>query len=138
MRLYTVHLPVHLLPAAGTPDADTAEGAVLVKEGFCWPALFVPLLWSLWHRMWWEALALAALGVLLAGVEQLASGAETVTALVGFAVQLWFGLQGNDLRRWTLARRGWPEVAVIAGANRDAAARRYFDLSVIGAPIGAA
>jgi hypothetical protein len=131
MRLYTVHLPVHLMPTAGMPATDTAEQAVLVKEGFCWPALFVPLLWTLWHRMWWEALALLVFALAVGALDRLAGGA--LPALLGVALQLWFGLQGNDLRRWALARQGWPEVAVVGGNTRDAATRRYFDLATIGA-----
>ena len=48
MRIYTVHLPA----AAGDTGEDRAAAAVLVKEGFCWPAFFFAPLWALWHRLW--------------------------------------------------------------------------------------
>ena len=44
MRAYTVHAP---------PDEPAApERFAFVKDGFSWPALFVPILWILWHRLW--------------------------------------------------------------------------------------
>ncbi len=44
MRLYSVHAP---------PEEPLApERFVFIKEGFSWPALFLPVIWMLWHRMW--------------------------------------------------------------------------------------
>ena len=47
MRLYTVHQ---------NPDPLSGNDLVFVKEGFCWPAFFFPMLWPLWHRLWLVAL----------------------------------------------------------------------------------
>ena len=37
------------------------------------------------------------------------------------------GLVGNDLKRWTLFRRGYLQVGVVTGADRDAAEQRFWD-----------
>ena len=48
VRFYSVHAqPWH--PANAVHGADRA---VLVKEGFSWPAFLITLPWLIWHRMW--------------------------------------------------------------------------------------
>ena len=98
MRVYTVHYR----PLSTAPDRD----AVLVKEGFCWPAF------------------LAVLVVAGAALAPLGPFADAVAlALAAFA-----GAEANDWRRAWLARRGYAE-QVVAAANRSAALRRFVDLS---------
>src|SRR5690606_34966020 len=80
-----------------------------------------------WHRMWIVAAILLGLTLLLtAMLEALAPGGEAALA-VWFGAALLLGLAGNDLRRWTLARRGWRVAGVVAGSDGDAAALRLLD-----------
>jgi hypothetical protein len=37
------------------------------------------------------------------------------------------GMFGNDLKRWTLFRRGYLEAAVVTGSDIDAAERRFWE-----------
>jgi hypothetical protein len=37
------------------------------------------------------------------------------------------GVVGNDIKRGTLFRRGYLQVAVVTGEDRDAAERRFWD-----------
>ena len=119
MRVYTVHLRRQGLD----PDRDI----VLVKEGFCWPALLFSVLWALWCRLWWVALGLlvaeAAVSgaVALLGLDPLSEAAISL----GFAVIV--GFVANDLKRWTLRRHGFGEAAVVIAGDRDAAERRFYD-----------
>lgn len=120
MRVYTVHMRPHGLD----PDRDV----VLVKEGFCWPALFFSVFWALWRRLWWVALGLFAVNAAL-GAALTFLGADPVseTAIsVGLAIMA--GLLANDLRRWTLKRRGFGQIGVVAAAGLEAAEHRFFDL----------
>ena len=119
MRLYTVHI----LPG----DPDPGETSVLVREGFCWPAFLLSPLWALWHRLWLVA-------VLFLGVEAAVSGAAYLldpdpishgAAILGVAVLI--GHFANDLRRWSLDRRGYRLDRVVSGAGHDEALGRYFD-----------
>src|SRR3972149_6340844 len=48
MTIYTVLSPPAETGSAG-PDPDSF---VFVKEGFCWPALYITAIWLLWRRMW--------------------------------------------------------------------------------------
>jgi hypothetical protein len=125
MRVYTVHIDP-LSPAA---DRD----AVLVKEGFSWPACLFGVFWALWHRMWWVALGLAACEAVLVVAFYFLPGAPPFELAVEIGTALIIGFVANDLRRMSLGARGFAESAVIAGANRDAAEQRYFDRRLAGA-----
>lgn len=117
MRIYTVH------ELSGAPvDGD---GIVLVHEGFSWPALFAPLIWLVYQRLWLALLLYAvATSVLMA-----AAGAvfnDTAIVIIAFAVQFGFAVFANDVRRWTLALRGYDEAGVVTGRNLVEAEREFF------------
>ena len=117
MTTYSVYEP-------SKPPADLAERAerlAFVKEGFSWPAFFVPFFWLIYHRMWIELVLLMVLLVSL----QLAFGLdERGEALVGWAslaVSLLFAFEANDLRTASLERRGYKLAGVASGESRDTA-----------------
>jgi hypothetical protein len=117
MRLYTVHYRRGL---------DESE-LILVKEGFSWPALFLTVVWALWHGLWGTALVLLGILVLLSvagaalGLEPFFEGA------LSLAVSVLAGLLGNDLRRRALERKGFTMEAVVLGDDADSALRRFLD-----------
>ncbi|MBK8208847.1 MAG: DUF2628 domain-containing protein [Rhodospirillales bacterium] len=119
MRMYSVHLRRPLL----NPDRDIC----LVKEGFSWPAFFFSVLWALWCRLWLAAAGIFAAEIALSGVMSLLGADEMTQAAisVGFAVLL--GVVANDIKRWSLFRRGFLQVAVVTGEDSDAAERRFWD-----------
>jgi len=53
VTLYTVYEP----PGEARDLQDQADKLAFIKEGFSWPALFVPGLWLLYQRMWIELIA---------------------------------------------------------------------------------
>jgi hypothetical protein len=119
MRVYTVHEP----PGELTPEAR-AERAAFVKEGFCWPALFIAPIWLLYHRMAWGFLGYLVLSLLMGAlVARLPAGAGSA---LSFLFAVWFALEANALRRWSLARRNWRMVGVAAGRTQDEAERAFF------------
>ena len=120
--IYTVHEPD---PAPVDPIAR-ADATVFVKEGFAWLALIVPFLWLLFHRLWWALLGLVIVAVLIAVIPALVTGDPAAARYPSFLVNIVMGFIANDLRRWTLARRGYVHVATVQGANREAAEFRYF------------
>ena len=119
MAIFSVHLP------ADTTPESAADRAVFVRDGFSfWALLFGPL-WFLRHREWlglvgWLVIAAAMsfaerwLGPITSG------GFELILALVT-------GVVANDIRRLSLALRGFHEVGVVEGLSREAAERRFFD-----------
>ncbi len=119
MRLYSVHLREHGRRA----DKDL----ILVKEGFSWPAFVFTFVWALFTRMWWVAIGLFAVLMLVGfGLAALGVG-EVVDAVVTIALAVAIGYLGNDLRRRNLAGRGFQEVAVVSGKNAEDATRRFLD-----------
>jgi hypothetical protein len=128
MSIYTVHEPP-LRAGAAAPEPDRY---VFVRDGFSfWAFLFGPL-WMLRHRMWLVFVLYVVIALLLEGFVALAGGSDLVIAAIGFLISLWVGLEAATLRRFTLRRRGWRDVGVISGEDREAAERRFFDACLRG------
>ena len=116
MRVYTVHAP--------SADPDAAEHAVFVKEGLSWPALIVPILWILWHRLWLTLLGWIIFLLVVAWAGRLLDDrAATALAIIG---QVLFALEANNIRRASLARRGWRDIGESFGRNRAEAEIRFY------------
>lgn len=95
---------------------------VLVREGFSWGALLFGPFWLAAHRAWISAaLALAASILILT----LTKGV-TASALL-LALEVWLGLCGRDLCRWSMRRRGFMPFEVIAARNEAEALARLLE-----------
>jgi hypothetical protein len=107
---------------------------VLVKEAFAWGAFLFGPLWLLWQRAW-----IAAVLSVVAFALTLAAPPPTRPAL-NFALLLLLGLNGRDLVRWSLARRGYHLAHVVAGRSADDAFLRLLDHvpDLASAPLAAA
>src|SRR5215203_4432553 len=109
MAIYTVHAP------PDTHSLEAAERMAFVKDGFAWPALFIPIIWLLWRRLW---LGLLVYVLLILAVMVLAEYVgEPVTTIVAILGSILFAWEANDFRRAKLARRGWREVGAAAGRH---------------------
>lgn len=114
MRSWTVHLPPG---AAGgsVPATATGRPPVLIPEGFSiWAFIFGPF-WLFAHRAWLLGV-LVLLGLIL--INFLPDPYGIASAL---AAHLLLGFQGQDLRRWTLRRRGWRLAHVVQGRDAEGA-----------------
>jgi hypothetical protein len=120
VRLYTVHAapvrPASVPVAGAAPIEAPPRPPVLLPEGFCWPAFLFGPFWFAWHRLWWWAggllLLTVAAGLLLP---------EPVSGIVLLALHTLAGMEARDARRARLARRGMPELAVVAAPDLDTA-----------------
>jgi hypothetical protein len=106
MRIYAVYLKDHRAP-------------VLVRDGFSFWALVFGPFWLLVHAAWIPAVLLVALEVLL---RVILPPPVAGIAVLGLAVLV--GLHAQDLRGWSLARRGWRLGAVVSGRGSDDAYAR--------------
>jgi hypothetical protein len=111
MRSYSVF--------AQTSDT-TQERAVFVPEGFSWRAFAFTFVWALWHRMWIVALLLGAIS-LAAGILPAA-----LQAAIGLGIAIATGVFAADLRRWSLARQHYQEVATVNAASPAEAEIRFY------------
>lgn len=122
MKLFTAHEP----DGQRFRDEKAAEKIVFVKDGLCWPALFIPLIWLLWHRLW-MGLVIYALAVgALVGVIYFGNLPAQTQNLLLVLPNVWLLLEGNDLRRRKLARKGYGQTASVMGRSREEAEQRFF------------
>lgn len=118
MRTFTVHANASL------PRAE--DHVRFVKEGLARWAIVSPVLWFLYHRMWWEGAAYFGLSILIAVAGAAVGFQENVTVLLGLGLQLLAALEANDLRRLALARKGYQTIAIVHGADEEEAEARFF------------
>lgn len=120
MMVFTVHEPA----GASVRGLAEADRVVFVKDGFCWPALFVPILWLIYRRLW---LPLVAYIVLVAALNLVGERMNaTLAAAAGLAFAVLFAFLANDLRRWQLARRGYVLRAVASGRDIEECELKFF------------
>ncbi len=121
MQIYSIFEPVN-----GAAALDDPRSVIFLKEGFSWPAMIVPLLWMLYHRMWLVAVGYVVLSGGVAMLGQLFGSNETSAAIIGFGFGLIVAFEANGLRRWYLQRSGYRQVATVAEKNLPLAEARYF------------
>jgi uncharacterized protein DUF2628 len=122
MAVYTVHEP----PANHGIALPDAERIVFVRDGFSFWAFLITPVWMLWHRMW---LVLLGYVVVLASANAalFVLGASRIAfSVIGLFISLLVGLEASTLRRFSLRRRGFRNVGIVSGADREDAERRFF------------
>ncbi len=125
MSVFTVHLPKAEYSDTGAGRSDLLARAAFVPERFSWGAFIFGPLWLLIHGLWLACLVwLVAIVVLsVVAVDFLTTG---VAYSILFAIEFFLGLEGNNLRRGKLTRRGYRFVDVAAGVPREEAERAFF------------
>jgi hypothetical protein len=122
VTLYSVYEP----PSEAQDLEDRADSLVFVKDGFSWPALFVPGLWLLYRRMWLELVLFLGLFLVLGWVFGPSDAGQTMFGWLGLALVVLFAFEANDLRRAALERRGYRQMGTAAGSSRDDAELAFF------------
>jgi hypothetical protein len=101
------------------------ERAVFIRDGFSVVGLVVPLLWLLWHRLWFLALAALALLALAAALAfWLKFPALLIAAEIALALSV--ALEGATLRCKAARFAGWQDAAVIHAESAEEAEIRHF------------
>ncbi|MFQ5972119.1 MAG: DUF2628 domain-containing protein [Alphaproteobacteria bacterium] len=118
MRVYTAHIQ----PISAAEDGE----AILVKEGFSWPAFLFTVLWAVWHLMWVPAALILAVALAIGGVVAVLGLDVASQSALQLGYQVLIGFLANDWRRHQLRRRGYVEVGVVAARDRASAERRFF------------
>ncbi len=95
---------------------------VMVPEGFSWGALFFGPVWLLFHGAWIAGAIAAALLVVACSLAP-----PALRPLLAFGLLLLLGFNGQDLRRWSLARGRFQLGHVVAARNADEAFLRLLD-----------
>lgn len=117
LHTYTVH---------AKPNAPDDE-PVLVREGFSIFAFLFAGFWLLYHRAWLAGiLTLVLMGMLRAMQEQSILHAPTLEALQ-VLVGLFIGLEGRELQREALTRRGYAFEGIVSAETEDRALLRHYE-----------
>jgi hypothetical protein len=135
MAVYTVYVPDF---GRRTISSDAEKyaalpDAVFVHEGFSRAAFFLGPFWLAWNRLWIGLIVWFAVYFLLAieAPHYLSGG---TIFWIGLLLQFLLGLEGNNLRRWELARRGFRLADIAAGIRRVDAERSYFRRALAAIP----
>lgn len=123
MLTYTAHRKAELLR-----EQDVETGILFIKDGFSWLGFLVPVLWLAWHRLWLALVGYLVAVAVLAAVGFVAGFPDNLATGLGLLLNLFFGLEGNNFRRRSLARRGFQETADIVAGDKEEAAWRFFAL----------
>jgi hypothetical protein len=122
VTVYSVYEP----PQPPANLALRAEKLAFVKEGFTWPALFVPALWLIYHRMWIELIVFLAIFAVLPLAFGLDRQNEELMSWISLALVMLFAFEANDLRSASLERRGYTLAGVAMGGDRTEAELDFF------------
>jgi hypothetical protein len=123
MSVYTVHEP----PLRAGAAAADAERFAFVRDGFSWWAFLFAPLWMLRHRMWLVLIGYVVVVGLIETPVRMSGAPALAGSLIGILLGLLVGLEAGTLRRFTLSRRGWKNLGVVSGDDREDAERRFFD-----------
>ncbi|WP_068084833.1 DUF2628 domain-containing protein [Polycladidibacter stylochi] len=123
MSTYLVFKPSGL--QADNLHSEDALRIAFVRDGFAWLALFFPILWFLFHRMWLVLLGYLALVVAFLYVEPTFN--EGATGLVSLAFSILVAFEANALRSWTLKRKNFELAGIVSARNAAEAEIRFFD-----------
>ncbi len=120
MTIYTVYIPPQTSENAGNQHLD----AVLIPDAPSLMALILPLFWLLWHRLWWPVLFYVLLTITF--LLLLPTSLNVIAAFLTIFPGVFLFLEGQELRRKKLERRGWTLAATIEEQDVGAAEYRYF------------
>jgi hypothetical protein len=127
MPVYTVHEPPRKDSDRDDDALAHATRFVFVRDGFHFWAFVLAPLWMLRHRMWLEFIAyLLLIGAITFALTRFGV-AGSAGLWVGLLLSLLVGMEAPSLRRWKLSRRGFGNVGLVVGDDRETAERRFFD-----------
>lgn len=105
--------------------AERAERLTFVKDGIAWLALLFPVLWLLFHRMWLVLLGFIAVVAVFSFCAGALGLGDAAAGVLSVALSIVLALEANELRRWTLHRRGYTELGTVTGRSRDECEFRF-------------
>ena len=128
MPLYTVLAPTPPSPS----DEPDPLAIIFVKDGFCWPSLFLAVVWMVYRRLWLVLLLYLVAVAILVILGRIVGG--PLPPLLFLFFHVFVALQANAFRRWTLARRGYRLAGVAEGRRVGDAETRFFHQGVEAPP----
>lgn len=128
MTVYSVYVP----PGDDADIDARVDKVAFVKEGFNWLALFVPVLWLIYQRMWLELAVFLVVLFLISFFPFLPfllghdPAARDFASWLVLGLTVIFAFEASDLRGQALQRRGYGFAAAVTGRDRTEAERSFF------------
>lgn len=117
-------------------NGDFGNGnIVLVKDGFCWPALFFTPIWLIFRGMWLILIFYIGISLTFWAVEDAGYISSSVAFWAQLGMSLLFAYEANFLRKWTLQRANYQHIGVSLGRNLQEAEVNFFAQFVDQAPL---
>ncbi|MDX2259608.1 MAG: DUF2628 domain-containing protein [Hyphomicrobiaceae bacterium] len=123
MATFTVHEP----PDPPADRIERAERLVFIRDGFSFAAALLGPLWLLANRLWAALAVYLVVSFLLAAAITLGDGAVHWGMLAQAALAVLIGFEADQIRRWTLDRRGYTEVGTVVGRGEAECERRFIE-----------
>jgi len=123
MALFSVYLPNRQTNIR----KDRVENAYFVRDGFCWLAFFVPLIWLLAHRMWRWFLIVLVFDVVLGILGARFGLASAFITLTGLLAMLFVGLEARHWYGLALERRGFTLADIVQADTLEEAEYRFYE-----------
>jgi hypothetical protein len=121
---FTVHEP----PQVGGTKLERAERLLFVGDGFSWRAALLSPFYLLVRGEWLALAAYTLAALLLAAILKLTGAGDHWFVMIFLLLNVVAGFEASELKRWSLARAGWQEVATVSGRGQEEAERRFFDV----------
>jgi hypothetical protein len=119
LHIYTVHVN----PALPHPY----EAAEFIEEGFNWKAFFFIWIWAAYNRLWWQAIGLFALTMLLLHLFSSGMFTHVGASIIDIAVRFLVGAYANDWKRKRLQKNGYITSDIVSGDSLLRGQQRFFD-----------
>ncbi|PCI86325.1 MAG: hypothetical protein COB24_10000 [Hyphomicrobiales bacterium] len=108
-------------------SGDYSNGnIVLVKDGFCWPALFFTPFWLIFRGMWLILILYIGISMIFWAVENAGYMSSDVAFWAQVGLSILFAFEANFLRKWTLQRGDYRHIGVSLGRNLQEAEVNFF------------
>jgi len=123
MPVYTVHAPKSL----GNDFRAAPEKVVFVRDGFHVWAFLLGFIWLIYRRLWLVLLGYIVVQIAAEIMLRFTHASGLAHAVTMLVIALFVGSEAGALRRWTLSRRKWQQIGLIAADDEEAAERRFFE-----------
>lgn len=108
-------------------NGDYANGnIVLVKDGFCWPALFFTPFWLVFRGMWLVLVFYIGLSMIFWAAENSGYISSDIVFWVQIGLSVLLAYEANFLRKWSLLRANYRHIGVSLGDNLKQAEVNFF------------
>jgi Protein of unknown function (DUF2628) len=108
------------------PASDRrGEAALFIRDALAPFAVIVPVIWLLWHRLWFEAAMALCVSLTLTAAAAW-TGSPQLVGIGSILMGIYVALEGGALKAAAARRRGYEDSAVVEAGSIAEAEERYY------------